>query len=402
MQDGGVPVHNREGVLTALEDTDIAATFDQYSQVLHAYCLSQLGEHAKAGDVVQDTFIIASSKASGLSQPDRLRAWLFAVARNECHRRLQADVPSASLYEAAEAMDDTGQLSAITEQAEVRALVRAALAGLDPVDREIGELNLRYGLMNADLAAVLGVPLGQAHALASRASSRFEKSIGVLIVATSRRESCADLAAIMHGWRAKPTLLLRWRVKRHFKRCRACSEVKRQDYSPAMLLSILTMPPLPSALRERTLSLVADASPDAATYRAEVIDRAAPFGADGFPVQLTTSSVPRWRAIPVIAAAAVAATALALLGGGMYYVDYTSTHSASPAQPASAVASLPVSPRSARSTVPVVASTHPTTTPSLPSPTQAPPVVQPPLPTPALSPTHSASPTQSPSPTASP
>jgi RNA polymerase sigma factor (sigma-70 family) len=396
MRDGGVPEHNREGVLTALEDTDIAATFDQYAQVLYAYCLSRLAERAKAADAVQDTFIIASSKAPGLSQPDRLRAWLFAAARNECHRRLRADVPSGPLYEAAEAMDDTGQLSAITEQAELRALVRAALAGLDPADREIGELNLRYGLLDADLAAVLGVPLSQAHALASRASSRFEKSIGVLIVATSRRQSCADLAAIMHGWRAKPTLLLRWRVKRHIKRCPACSEVKRHELSPAMLLSILTVPPLPSGLRERTLRLVADDSPDAETYRAQVIDRAAPFGADGFPVQHTTLSVPRWRAIPVIAAAAVAATALALLGGGMYYVDYSSTHSASPTQSASAVASRPASPRSAQSTTPVVASIHPTATPSLPSPSQPPPVVQPPVPTPALSPSHSPSPTVTP------
>ena len=73
------------------------------------------------------------------------------MARNECYRRLRAAVPSAPLYAAAAAMDDTGQLSAITEQAELRALVRAALAELDPVEREISELNLRYGLIGADL-----------------------------------------------------------------------------------------------------------------------------------------------------------------------------------------------------------------------------------------------------------
>ena len=211
---------------------EVAAAFDRYAQGLYAYCLSRLIEPAEAADAVQDTFIVASSKASGLSQPDRLRAWLFAVARNECHRRLRTAIPSAPLYAAAEAMDDTGQLSAITEQAELRALVRAALAELDPVEREISELNLRHGLLGADLAAVLGVPLNQAQALTSRARARFERSLDVLMMARSEREYCSDLAAILDGWRGKPTVLLRRRVKRHIERCAACSELKRRDLSP--------------------------------------------------------------------------------------------------------------------------------------------------------------------------
>ena len=410
MQDGGAPGQDGKNAnaIVALDDTGIAPAFDQHAQVLHAYCLSQLGEPAKAAGAVQDTFIVASSKASGLSQPDRLRAWLFAAARKECHRRLRADVPSAPLYESAQAMDDTGQLSAITEQSELRAVVRAALAGLDPADREIAELNLRYGLLDADLAAVLGVPLHQAHALASRASSRFEKSLGVLLVATSRRESCAELAAMMDGRRARPSALLRRRVKRHIERCEVCSEVKRHDLSPAMLLSILTVPPLPAGLREQTLHLVTDDSPDAAAYRAQVTDRAAPFGADGFPVQQTTPSAPRRQPISVLAVAAIAAAALALLGGGMYYVDYSSTHSGSPSQSASTAASAPASIPSARSTAPATTSTHPTPPPSSPLLTQQPavvqppPVTQPPSPTPSASPSNSASASHSPSPSNSP
>ena len=208
------------------------------------------------------------------------------MARNECHRRLRTAIPSASLYEAAEAMDDTGQLSAITEHAELRALVRAALAELDPVERELSELNLRHGLLGADLAAVLGVPRDEAQALASRARARFERSLDVLMVARSEQDYCSDLAAILDGWGRKPTVLLRRRVRRHIKRCAACSERKRGDLSAAMLLSMLTVPVLPADLRERILGLVAGASADTASYHAQVLDRVQPFGADGFPVQL--------------------------------------------------------------------------------------------------------------------
>ena len=117
---------------------------------------------------MQDTFLVAWSEVSRLRQPGRLRPWLFAVARNECHRRLRTGVRATP----AGAMDDTVQLAAVTEQAELRAMVAAALAGLDPVEREISELNLRHGLGGADLAAVLGVPARQAHALAARARAR--------------------------------------------------------------------------------------------------------------------------------------------------------------------------------------------------------------------------------------
>ena len=57
-----------------------------------AYCHSML-PGPEAAEVVQDTFLIAVSRLDGLRDPDRLNAWLHAVARNECLRRL---VPQGS------------------------------------------------------------------------------------------------------------------------------------------------------------------------------------------------------------------------------------------------------------------------------------------------------------------
>ncbi len=68
----------------------LAAAYDRYAPALDAYCRSLLGERAGAGDAVQDTFIIAAAELGGLREPGRLRPWLYAVARNECHRRLRA------------------------------------------------------------------------------------------------------------------------------------------------------------------------------------------------------------------------------------------------------------------------------------------------------------------------
>ena len=41
-------------------------------------------------DAVQDTFLVATAKVRNLRDPGKLRSWLYAVARNECLRRLRA------------------------------------------------------------------------------------------------------------------------------------------------------------------------------------------------------------------------------------------------------------------------------------------------------------------------
>jgi DNA-directed RNA polymerase specialized sigma24 family protein len=38
---------------------------------------------------------VAADGLGGLRDPARLRPWLYAVARNECHRRLRTRAPSA-------------------------------------------------------------------------------------------------------------------------------------------------------------------------------------------------------------------------------------------------------------------------------------------------------------------
>jgi RNA polymerase sigma factor (sigma-70 family) len=329
--DRGLSVLDRDIVAAILEgdSTGIAAAFGRYAQRLYAYCRSQLSEPADAADVVRDTFLIASAKISWLGEPDRLGAWLFALARNECQRRQLTAAPSSRLYEVAYAMDDTQTFAVGAQQAEFRAQVRAALAGLDPVDREIGELNLRHGFYGADLADILGVPRSQAHTLVARARSRFEKSLGPLLLARAEREHCRELAAILDDQGGRQARPLRRRVRRHFRHCEVCGVHKRSGLNPAILLGLMPAVPLPADLRRRTLGVIADKASTAVAYRGGVLDRAARFGAGGFPEQVTTPSVPG-RRVTAVAAVAAAAAALALLAGAIYYASQASGHDSAP------------------------------------------------------------------------
>jgi RNA polymerase sigma factor (sigma-70 family) len=268
----------------------LAEAYDRYAPSLYTYCQSLLTEPADAADAVQDTFIIAAAKLSALRDQDRLRPWLYAVARNECRRRLRAAGSAATLDEAAEVTHETNDLGSDLEQAELHEVVWSALGGLTPTEREIIELNLGHELSGADLADALGVPRNQAHAMASRARAHYESALGVLLVARSGREACPELAGILEGWDGRLTVLLRKRVGRHIRRCHACGDRQRRELSPAALLSVLPVAALPAALRQQVLGLIADSSPGAVAQRLAVGQRAGTPGPGGFPRPLDPPS----------------------------------------------------------------------------------------------------------------
>ena len=72
--------------IVAGDPEGLAEAYDRYADPLYKYCRSMLSDPADAADAVQDTFVIAASRLAGLREPERLRAWLYAVARNECLR----------------------------------------------------------------------------------------------------------------------------------------------------------------------------------------------------------------------------------------------------------------------------------------------------------------------------
>ena len=240
-------MHDRDIVaaIVAGDPAGLAAAYDSYAQPLHAYCRTLLAEPADAADAVQDTFVIAAAKLEQLRDWDRLRPWLYAVARNECHRRLRSYARQAELDEAGEMTDATADVGEQAERRELQALMLAALGGLNPGDREVIELNLRHELEGADLADALGVPDNQAYALASRARAQLERSLGALLVARTGRRQCAELDQMLSDWDGELTVLLRKRVARHIEDCDICGSRKRRELSPAMLLSILPLAVVP-------------------------------------------------------------------------------------------------------------------------------------------------------------
>ena len=317
MLDGEIAASIARGELAGL-----LAASDQYAAVLYGYCHSLLIYPADAADTVHDTFVIAWTKIPCLKDPDRLRAWLFAIARNECYSRPRAGALSAP-------RTDPGEMTghdADVGDAQLQYLVRAALTGLESAEREFVELNLRYELVGADLADILGMPRSQAQVLATRARSRFTELLGMLLAAWSARGRCPGAADLLDSWDGTLTAELCKRLTSHVRRCPVCGRIRHREIRPAMMLALLPAAVPPDRLWERVMGLVTDDSPDAEEHRQRIARRAEPLTSTGFPVQATRPPAPRLPGRGVLTAGAAAA-AVVLVGGGAFLVNYSSPHS---------------------------------------------------------------------------
>jgi DNA-directed RNA polymerase specialized sigma24 family protein len=88
--------------IVAGDPAGLAEAYDRYAMPLYSYSRSMLREPADAADAVQDTFLVAAAKLRDLRDRGKLRPWLYAVARNECFRRLRAGTALPVLDEAAD------------------------------------------------------------------------------------------------------------------------------------------------------------------------------------------------------------------------------------------------------------------------------------------------------------
>ncbi|RGC67872.1 ECF RNA polymerase sigma factor SigR [Micromonospora sp. MW-13] len=224
------------------ERAGLEGMYRRYADRLYTYARTMLREPEAAADAVHDAFLIASQRIGQLREPDRLRSWLYAIVRSECLRQLRERSRSLPLEEADEPVADTADPATGVNAEQVRALVHAAAAALNPGDREVVHLAIRHDLSSADIGAALGVPANHAHARLSRARSQLERALGALLVARTGARDCPALADLIDGWQGRLTPTLRKRVSRHIESCAVCGLLRREQLSPAALLSAYTAP----------------------------------------------------------------------------------------------------------------------------------------------------------------
>lgn len=316
----------------------LAALYDRYADLLHDYARRRTHSQADAADVVHDAFLVAVERIEQLRDPDRLRPWLYAIARTELHRTFRRAARYAELDPDAqwhEPVSTEPGPDVLVERGELAALLREATAGLSDGDRELLDLHLRHGLVGADLAAAAGMPAKHASVALERVKGRLARTLGVVLLA--RRPPCEEFDAIRD---AQPGLtpLARKRLARHVDNCDVCYEEQSRRLRPEVLLTAVPMLPAPPELRRRLVSSQARLAPTGQFW-----------DDDGFPwpQRQRSRSWPMWIA---------AAAAVLLVTGGVFVAARAGT-------PERTVGSEPIAPaRTATTRTPVPGAVVPPTT----------------------------------------
>ncbi|MEX0663598.1 MAG: sigma-70 family RNA polymerase sigma factor [Acidimicrobiia bacterium] len=234
-----------------------AAIYDRYADRLHDFCHSVLRDRHEAADAMQDTFVLAAQRLGQLRDPEKLRPWLFAIARHESLRRAKARGRATPTEDAGVdvAIDESSPEDVVSGR-DAGAIVWDAAAGLSERDRVLLDLHLRQGLDGQELADAIGTTADHAYVLMSRLRDQVERSLGALLVARLGRDDCEVLQEVLKDWDGTYSPLWRKRVARHVDDCETCSEGRKKFLSPLAFLAAVPLVPAPLALRKLTLDRV--------------------------------------------------------------------------------------------------------------------------------------------------
>lgn len=143
---------------------------------VYAYVASLLRDRAAAEDVTALAFERAYSRRRSYRESRGTpEAWVFGIARNAALDELRSRKRRASLVADPE---DVGGAAPedLADMALRRETVRAAMASLDPRERDLVALKFQGGLSNSEIAGVLGMSESNAGTKLHRTIEKLRKA----------------------------------------------------------------------------------------------------------------------------------------------------------------------------------------------------------------------------------
>jgi RNA polymerase sigma-70 factor (ECF subfamily) len=159
-------------VLSALEGSQaaFAALVGRYQRAARAAAFHCIGDHHAAEDAAQEAFVTAYQKLSGLREASSFGPWLMTIVRHKAGRIGRARRSDLSLDHAVDAVGR--ERRGLDDDAEH---LLAAVMGLPERERQLLMLRHFGGYSVADIAEMLGRPVGTVTKQLSRSYARLRE-----------------------------------------------------------------------------------------------------------------------------------------------------------------------------------------------------------------------------------
>ncbi|MEY2468783.1 MAG: hypothetical protein QOF21_1481 [Actinomycetota bacterium] len=232
----------------------LAEIYDRYADSLYELCRAILRDPHEASDALQDTFVIAATRLSQLREPERLKVWLYAIARHESFRRSSKRArmrPARDEVLDVPVMDDTAGGAMADDAAS---LVWEAANALTERERSLLVLNVRQGLEGAELADAAGMSGPQASVVLSRAKTQLANAVRCTLLIRHGRAACNELSQIVPKAHHVLDGLTRKRVTRHAQTCEICEPAWNESPHALGILAATPLLGAPAALKSKVLN----------------------------------------------------------------------------------------------------------------------------------------------------
>ncbi len=169
-------------VAAALGDNDaLAALVSEYHDRVYRYGVRVCHDSFDADDAVQEAFILLA-KRPDVAKDQGALSWLMTVVRNTCRRLLRPFLRESRAL--GDRVEDPAEISAdhisaqqALERFELVRSVHSAIAGLEPMYREVLVLRDLEGLNAEDTCAALGLELSAMKSRLLRARQQLKEQL---------------------------------------------------------------------------------------------------------------------------------------------------------------------------------------------------------------------------------
>ncbi|GGV00892.1 hypothetical protein GCM10010182_17870 [Actinomadura cremea] len=294
----------------------LTEVYDAYASFLFDYCHGLLRDRVEAAGALRNCVIAAREHADRLTEPERLRGWLYSIARKECMRRRES--PNRHTGQEAPEADDGLSAEQLARREERRMLAHSALAALSGRQREAIDLQVRHELDEVDLCGILGVPLEDVYPLVDQARRDLGAGVRAALIAQDHLRDCPEAGALADSWPLPPQAA--GALVRHVAECQVCGSREVPVPPPDRLLAVLPIAAIPADLRLDVLT--AATAEDRAANRRAIAAWTEPFDEYGWPLPYEPTVTrakekPQRRRGPVYAVVGAGVTAVVVLAGAL-------------------------------------------------------------------------------------
>ena len=135
--------------------------FDRYRSSIYRTAYGLTGDPQAAEEILQDTFARAYARRAALRDDVSPLPWLHRVAVNLCFSRRRRKQPATTVDEQVVQIEAPGvEPEALSEQKELRQIVRDGVAALPPKHQSVVVLYYLHGLSLQETATFLDIRLG--------------------------------------------------------------------------------------------------------------------------------------------------------------------------------------------------------------------------------------------------